>query len=268
MTVSEAKDTLQKRKLKVGREIPEVSELGKDIVTHTNPEAGTVKKEGASIDLYVSKGGNVIKLKNYVGRDVNEAVDDLILKYNVDEARIKKKFVKSDSVESGKVVKQTPKNGGLFDLDGSGDITFEVSEGNQVTMPTYLQGGLSIKTVANVKAELQNMGVAASDITIEFTPTTEQNADGYVISSTPAQGQTFNLKGTKIVLTVLQFDATAASKAASDSASKSESESKAAADKSAEESKSKSAEEASKSKPSSSSSSSSTSVESTTKPSS
>src|SRR5574339_378723 len=109
MTVSEAKDTLQKRKLKAGREITEVSELGKGVVTHTNPEAGTVKKEGASIDLYVSKGGNVIKLKNYVGRDVNEAVDDLILKYNVDESRIKKKFVKSDSVEAGKVVKQTPK---------------------------------------------------------------------------------------------------------------------------------------------------------------
>ncbi|MCJ1981993.1 Stk1 family PASTA domain-containing Ser/Thr kinase [Lactococcus piscium] len=268
MTVSEAKDTLQKRKLKAGREITEVSELGKGVVTHTNPEAGTVKKEGASIDLYVSKGGNVIKLKNYVGRDVNEAVDDLILKYNVDESRIKKKFVKSDSVEAGKVVKQTPKNGGLFDLDGSGDITFEVSEGNQITMPTYLQGGLSIKTVANVKAELQNMGVAASDITIEFTPTTEQNADGYVISSTPAQGQTFNVKGTKIVLTVLQFDATSASKAASDSVAKSESESKDAASKSAEDSKSKSAEDASKSTPSSSPSPNSKPADSTTKPSS
>lgn len=112
------------------------------------------------------------------------------------------------------------------------------------------------------------MGVAASDITIEFTPTTEQNADGYVISSTPAQGQTFNVKGTKIVLTVLQFDATSASKAASDSAAKSESESKAAADKSAEESKSKSAEDASKSTPSSSPSPNSKPADSTTKPSS
>ena len=134
---------------------------------------------------------------------------------------------------------------------------FEVSEGNQVTMPTYLQNGLSIKTVANLKAELQNLGVAASDITVEYIPTTDQNADGYVIRSTPAQGETFNI-GDKIVLSVLQFDANAADKASSESASKSASESAAESA-----SKSKSEEEASKSSAASSSSSSVPSTSST-----
>jgi serine/threonine-protein kinase len=55
------------------------------------------------------KGGNVIKLKDYVGWDVDKAIDDLILKYNVDESRINKEFVKSDSIDAGKIIKQTPR---------------------------------------------------------------------------------------------------------------------------------------------------------------
>lgn len=243
-TVAQAKTVLKNSKLKVGSEIKEVSVLDEGKVTRTNPEAKTVKKEGSSVTLYVSKGGNVIKLKDYVGWDVDKAIDDLILKYNVDESRINKEFVKSDSIDAGKIIKQTPRKDKLFDLDGKDDIVFQVSEGNQAVMPTYLNNGLSIKTVAAIKAELQNMGVPATNITVEYTQTTDQNADGYVIGSTPAQGDTFKIKDTKIVLTVLQFDSATASKAASESASQSKSESDASASasvsKSIEDSKAKS----------------------------
>ena len=244
MTVSQAKTVLENNKLKVGREIKEVSDQPEGKVIRTNPEAKTVKKEGASVNLYVSKGGNVIKLKNYVGWDVDKAIDDLILKYNVDERRIKKESVKSDSIDAGKIIKQTPGKDKLFDLDSKDDIIFQVSEGNQAVMPTYLNNGLSIKTVAAIKAELQNMGVPAANITVEYTQTTDQNADGYVIGSTPAQGDTFKIKDTKIVLTVLQFDSATASKESSESESKSKSESEASASastsKSIEDSKAKS----------------------------
>ena len=247
MTVAQAKTVLENNKLKVGREIKEISDLPEGKVTRTNPEAKTVKKEGASVNLYVSKGGNVIKLTNYVGCDVDKAIDDLILKHNVDESRIKKESVKSDSIDAGKIIKQTPKKGALFDLDGTDDIVFQVSEGNQAVMPTYMTNGLSTKTVAAVKAELQNMGVPDANITVEYTKTTDQNSDGYVIGSTPAQGESFKLKDTKIVLTVLQFDSASASKEASESESKSKSESEASASKSAEDSRSKSEASASKS---------------------
>lgn len=238
MTVAQAKTVLENSKLKVGREIKEVSDLDEGKVTRTNPEAKTIKKEGASITLYVSKGGNVIKMTNYVGWDVDKAIDDLILKHNVDESRIKKELVKSDSIEAGKIIKQSPKKGKLFDLDGTDEIVFQVSEGNEAVMPTYLNNGLSTKTVAAIKAELQNMGVPAANITVEYTQTTDQNADGYVIGSTPAQGDTFKIKDTKIVLTVLQFDSATASKEASESESKSKSESEASASASASASKS------------------------------
>ena len=247
MTVAQAKTVLENNKLKVGREIKEISDLPEGKVTRTNPEAKTVKKEGASVNLYVSKGGNVIKLTNYVGWDVDKAIDDLILKHNVDESRIKKESVKSDSIDAGKIIKQTPKKGALFDLDGTDDIVFQVSEGNQAVMPTYMTNGLSTKTVAAVKAELQNMGVPDANITVEYTKSTDQNSDGYVIGSTPAQGESFKLKDTKIVLTVLQFDSASASKEASESESKSKSESEASASKSAEDSRSKSEASASKS---------------------
>ncbi|MFZ2609041.1 Stk1 family PASTA domain-containing Ser/Thr kinase [Lactococcus raffinolactis] len=252
MTVAQAKTVLENNKLKVGREIKEISDLPEGKVTRTNPEAKTVKKEGASVNLYVSKGGNVIKLTNYVGWDVDKAIDDLILKHNVDESRIKKESVKSDSIDAGKIIKQTPKKGVLFDLDGTDDIVFQVSEGNQAVMPTYMTNGLSTKTVAAVKAELQNMGVPDANITVEYTKTTDQNSDGYVIGSTPAQGESFKLKDTKIVLTVLQFDSVSASKEASESESKSKSESEASASKSAEDSRSKSEADANASKSSSS----------------
>lgn len=252
MTVAQAKTVLENNKLKVGREIKEISDLPEGKVTRTNPEAKTVKKEGASVNLYVSKGGNVIKLTNYVGWDVDKAIDDLILKHNVDESRIKKESVKSDSIDAGKIIKQTPKKGALFDLDGTDDIVFQVSEGNQAVMPTYMTNGLSTKTVAAVKAELQNMGVPDANITVEYTKTTDQNSDGYVIGSTPAQGESFKLKDTKIVLTVLQFDSVSASKEASESESKSKSESEASASKSAEDSRSKSEADANASKSSSS----------------
>lgn len=252
MTVAQAKTVLENNKLKVGREIKEISDLPEGKVTRTNPEAKTVKKEGASVNLYVSKGGNVIKLTNYVGWDVDKAIDYLILKHNVDESRIKKESVKSDSIDAGKIIKQTPKKGALFDLDGTDDIVFQVSEGNQAVMPTYMTNGLSTKTVAAVKAELQNMGVPDANITVEYTKTTDQNSDGYVIGSTPAQGESFKLKDTKIVLTVLQFDSASASKEASESESKSKSESEASASKSAEDSRSKSEADANASKSSSS----------------
>ena len=252
MTVAQAKTVLENNKLKVGREIKEISDLPEGKVTRTNPEAKTVKKEGASVNLYVSKGGNVIKLTNYVGWDVDKAIDDLILKHNVDESQIKKESVKSDSIDAGKIIKQTPKKGALFDLDGTDDIVFQVSEGNQAVMPTYMTNGLSTKTVAAVKAELQNMGVPDANITVEYTKTTDQNSDGYVIGSTPAQGESFKLKDTKIVLTVLQFDSVSASKEASESESKSKSESEASASKSAEDSRSKSEADANASKSSSS----------------
>ena len=252
MTVAQAKTVLENNKLKVGREIKEISDLPEGKVTRTNPEAKTVKKEGASVNLYVSKGGNVIKLTNYVGWDVDKAIDDLILKHNVDESRIKKESVKSDSIDAGKIIKQTPKKGALFDLDGTDDIVFQVSEGNQAVMPTYMTNGLSTKTVAAVKAELQNMGVPDANITVEYTKTTDQNSDGYVIGSTPAQDESFKLKDTKIVLTVLQFDSASASKEASESESKSKSESEASASKSAEDSRSKSEADANASKSSSS----------------
>ena len=260
MTVAQAKEILESNKLKVGREIKEVSDLDAGKVTRTNPEAKTVKKEGASVNLYVSKGGNVIKMTNYVGWDVDKAIDDLILKHNVDESRIKKELVKSDSIDAGKVIKQTPKKGTLFDLDGTDDIVFQVSEGNEVVMPTYMTNGLSNKTVATIKAELQNMGVPAANITVEYTQTTDQNSDGYVIGSTPAQGDTFKIKETKIVLTALQFDSASASKESSESESKSKSESEASASasKSADESKSKSEADDKASQASSSSSASST----------
>lgn len=258
MTVAQATEILEDKKLKVGKEIKEVSDAEAGKVTRTNPEKNTIKKEGAKVNLYVSKGGDVIKLKNYVGKSFDDVKDDLILNYNVPENRIVKKEVKSDTIEAGKIVKQSPKKNSLFDLDGSDKITFEVSEGNEAVMPTYLNdNGLSTKTVTNLKAELHNLGVADADITVEYVQTMDKNSDGYVIKSTPAQGETFKLKGTRIVLTALQFDSAAADKAESESKSKSESESKESASKSESESRSKS-EAASSSSSSSSASSSST----------
>jgi hypothetical protein len=166
-----------------------------------------------------------IKMINYVGWDVNKAVEELILKYNVEESRIKKVLVKSDTTAAGKIIKQSPKKDSLFDLDGTAEITFTVSEGSEATMPSYMINGTSTKKVTAIKAELHNLGVPDANVTVTYTQTLDQTLDDYVINSTPVQGKKFKITDTKIVLTVQKFDSVGAS-ASKEARSKSESKSR------------------------------------------
>ncbi|GFH41821.1 putative serine/threonine-protein kinase PknB [Lactococcus hodotermopsidis] len=233
-TVIEATNELEKKKLKVGEIISEGStevEVEKDRVIKTNPEKGTNKKEGSKINLYVSKGGNVIEMQDYIDEDIQTAIDELMLKYNVSASQIEKKYVKSSNFEAGKIVKQTPKAGKDFDLDGIEKIVFEVSKGDEVAMPTYQNlSGMSTKTVTVLKAELQNLGVPLKNITVEYLTTADKASDGYVVSSTPEQGANFKAETTQIVLTVLKYEAPSESSSVTKSKSESQSSSQSSSD--------------------------------------
>ena len=103
-------------------------------------------------------------------------------------------------------------------------ITIYMSKGvANVTMPTFMNGQYSNTTLASLKANLENLGVPSGNITVSYTPTTEQNSDGYVIGSTPTQGTSFPPATTKIVLTVLQYTAPSSTSESSTQASTTES---------------------------------------------
>ena len=67
--MSTAQTKLESAGFKVG-DVKEVENdsVNKGKVIKTDPTAGTMRKEGASIDVYVSSGSKGFTLKNYKGK--------------------------------------------------------------------------------------------------------------------------------------------------------------------------------------------------------
>ena len=57
-------------------------------VVKTDPTAGTTRKEGSSIDIYVSSGSKGFALKDYKGKNYKDAIEDLTSNYGVSEDQI------------------------------------------------------------------------------------------------------------------------------------------------------------------------------------
>jgi serine/threonine-protein kinase len=84
-------------------------------------------------------------------------------------------------------------------------------------MTAFLSGNLSIMKEAEVKADLQNQGVPASNITVQYEATTDKDDDGYVIRSNVDPGVQFDAETTQIVLTVMQYTALSSTESSSSS---------------------------------------------------
>ena len=87
--MSTAQTKLESAGFKVG-DVKEVENdsVNKGKVIKTDPTAGTMRKEGASIDVYVSSGSKGFTLKNYKGKNYKDAIEDLTSNYGVSEDQI------------------------------------------------------------------------------------------------------------------------------------------------------------------------------------
>lgn len=184
-SLSEAKTTIKSSGLKVGTVHKEVSSdtVESGYVIKTSPTAGSSKKEGSSIDIYVSKGSSGFKIKDYTGQDYQTAVKDLVNNYGVSESQIEIEEVSTSDYDEGVIISQTPSEGETFKVSGDDKITFKVATESTVTMPN-----LTGYTYSEAIAALTALGVSSSHITVyQADP---NSSTGYVQVSSPSSTAT------------------------------------------------------------------------------
>ncbi len=185
----------------------------------TDPTSGTTVRSNSSVDIYVSTGNeDIIKMKDFVGEKIDEAMATLLKDYGIDESQVTQTSVPSDSYPAGTIIKQSPKKGSSFDTKGSEKITFEVSSGKQVEVPDYKPNG-QYMTYSQYQAALKAAGF--TNITLDPQATTNQQADGYVYSVYPNVGTSVD-PTQEIVVTYSVYTAPSSSSTTSESTTTSE----------------------------------------------
>ena len=185
-TIAQARSAIETAGLKVGKEKDEYSDsVKKDSVIRTNPEAGTQRREGSTVDLIVSKG-----------------INNLVQKYKVSKGLIKTEEVESSEYAAGTVVDQTPAAGSTYDLTSKTRITLKVAKSvSSVTMPSYI--GSTYEFAYNNLTEV--IGIQGANIekrTVTTAPAgTQANT---IIRQAPEAGQSLHLKSDRIILYVYE----------------------------------------------------------------
>ena len=202
-TIAQARSAIETAGLKVGKEKDEYSDsVKKDSVIRTNPEAGTQRREGSTVDLIVSKGTKTFIMEDYKGQKRADAINNLVQKYKVSKGLIKTEEVESSEYAAGTVVDQTPAAGSTYDLTSKTRITLKVAKSvSSVTMPSYI--GSTYEFAYNNLTEV--IGIQGANIekrTVTTAPAgTQANT---IIRQAPEAGQSLNLKSDRIVLYVYE----------------------------------------------------------------
>ncbi|WP_446686231.1 PASTA domain-containing protein [Nocardioides zeicaulis] len=184
-TEDEAQDALAATNLAFGSSKGRWSEtVPEGQVIRTSPQAGTTLKPGATVDLVLSRGRKPIEVRDWTGKDLDDARAALEKRKLVVEVT-SEEF--SDTVPEGVVISQDPTTGTLYRGD---TVSFVVSKGPELV------------EVPRVRA----MGVEAATDLLEglgFQVTTEESDNylglGFVFSSDPGQGEQVP-KGSTITL--------------------------------------------------------------------
>ena len=164
-------------KIKKKEEYSDTVEKGK-IISQT-PEANSeVTPAKTSVKFVVSKGAKPIKISNYVGTSINEALLDLA-NNGINESQVKQTQQESEK-EAGTILSQTPSVGSSV-TPGKTTINFVVSSGpNEVSVPDF--SGMS-------KSEAQNAAKEAG-LTANFEEDYDNQVPaGQVIRSNPSAGE-------------------------------------------------------------------------------
>ncbi|MHC5189490.1 Stk1 family PASTA domain-containing Ser/Thr kinase [Enterococcus cecorum] len=164
-------------KIKKKEEYSDTVEKGK-IISQT-PEANSeVTPDKTSVKFVVSKGAKPIKISDYVGMTINEALLDLA-NNGINESQVKQTQQESDK-EAGTILSQTPSAGSSV-TPGNTMINFVVSSGpNEVSVPDFT--GMS-------KSDAQNAAKEAG-LTVNFEEDYDNQVPaGQVIRSNPSAGE-------------------------------------------------------------------------------
>ncbi len=193
MSQTEAIEALEAKDFKVNSEVKEISndkiEQGK--VVKTDPEALRPVKPNIEVTLYISLGSRKVDMPELENETYNDAVRTLV-DLGFKESQITKTTVKSDEVESGKVISQTPRAD--KEVDPTKDtVELTVSEG---------RGSFELRDMVgrdewSTKDYLYGVELNYTEVRVN----SDTFAEGTVISMTPPGGATVTA-GDMITLTI------------------------------------------------------------------
>ncbi|TWT10363.1 Stk1 family PASTA domain-containing Ser/Thr kinase [Streptococcus sp. sy004] len=172
-------------------------------VIRTNPVAGTERREGAKIDLYLSTGSakpseDTFTMPDYFEMDYQTAVSDLVANYNVLESQIEIKYQVNEDYLAGTVLSQTPKAGSQFDPQSKKKIVFQVATSEEVMIPKLV--GLSY---GEALSQLTDLGISTSAITAYMADgsqvITSPASSTLVAAQTPYYGDTISLSNSDAI---------------------------------------------------------------------
>lgn len=197
LTLDQAKKKIKAADLKVGTVHKQQSTtVAEGKVIKTDPASGATVRSKSSVDIYVSSGNeNIIKMKDFVGEKIDDAMATLLKDYGIDESQVIQTSVPSDSYAAGTIIKQTPKKGSSFDVTSGDKITFEVSSGKQIAIPSYTN-----QDAESYKAILKQAGF--TNVTLNYIDT-PGSPTGWVFGVTPTVGELVSID-TPIVVKVTQ----------------------------------------------------------------
>lgn len=175
--LDKALSTLGASGLEIGELIEkEDDEIVDGNVIRTEPEAGSLVKEGSSVDVYYSIGKKKVEVLNYIGRDY-EDIENLLENFGYRDIVINKV---NDESEIGTVLEQEPGKGESV-IPSETVLTLTVSNG---------PAKVNLKDLTDyTKKALDDY---AADTGLKITFAEEQYSDsvpaGQVISQSPAAG--------------------------------------------------------------------------------
>ena len=112
LSEDKAQDALAATSLGFGKSVERWNEsVPEGKVIRSDPEAGKTLKPGTAVDLIVSKGRQPIKVKDWTGKDADEATEALTGK-GLEVEVVGEEY--DDTVPEGDVLTQTPTSGTLF----------------------------------------------------------------------------------------------------------------------------------------------------------
>ena len=181
-TESEAISLLEKANLKYGIKYEYHESVAKGNVISQSIAAEKSVAPGTTIDLVVSKGKKTVTVPNVVGNKSATAVKSIEEK----GLKVTVKEENNDSVEAGKVIRQSP--AAKKEVDNGSTVTIYVSKGkNSVTIPS-VKG----KSSADAKSTLEDKGFNVK-ITEQYSDTVEK---GKVISQSPSANSSLTKSST------------------------------------------------------------------------
>jgi serine/threonine protein kinase/beta-lactam-binding protein with PASTA domain len=185
LTEDQAQDALTGTNLGFGRSIDRFSEtVQAGTVIGSDPKAGTTLRPDTAVDLIVSKGQRPIKVRDWTGKDADQAQEAFAAK----GVEVERREEYSDDVAEGDVISQSPTSGTLFRGDA---VSLVVSRGPELV---EVPGGLIASGVEDATERLEALGFE-----VEVEEANEYIGVGYVFSTDPGSGSKVP-KGSTITL--------------------------------------------------------------------